>query len=453
VLPSGKVMSYGTDERGQQGAQFNYEVWDPELGTELDAHTLLPNTTSVDLFCAAQSIIPSTGEVLITGGDRTYNGLRNYSENATNIFNENAPDSEKLRLDDQMADARWYPSLVTMPNGELVVIGGRSDQLPNVTAETPERYTPGSGWTRLTGVPHGGITQNNWYYPRAWVAPNGLIFWLAYDGSMRYLDPSGVGKFIELPTRTLRGTSSFPAIMYAPGKVLAVRNDQQVVQIDVNGAAPVVTPQPNTDQIRLWSTLTVMADGKVLLNGGSVEYNILSGAAYKVEIWDPTTGQWTIGATAAKPRLYHSIGLLLPDATVLTAAGGSPGPVTNLNAEIYFPPYLYKNDGSGQPATRPEIIASWSSAKLGDYQWFVVKPDHGVPVPVNRVTLVRLGSVTHTYNSEARILDAEIVEVRDRAYRIKLPSDPNRAVPGFYMMFVFNEAGTPSVSKIIRLSS
>ena len=31
------------------------------------------------------------------------------------------------------------------------------------------------------------------------------------------------------------------------------------------------------------------------------------------------------------------------------------GPLTNLNAEIYYPPYLYKNDGSGQPAIRPVI--------------------------------------------------------------------------------------------------
>ena len=40
-------------------------------------------------------------------------------------------------------------------------------------------------------------------------------------------------------------------------------------------------------------------------------------------------------------RLYHSGALLLPDATVLIAGGGAPGPLVNLNAEIYYPPYLF----------------------------------------------------------------------------------------------------------------
>src|SRR5512133_3651654 len=31
LLPDGRVMSYGTDEQGQQGAQFVYDVWTPTL--------------------------------------------------------------------------------------------------------------------------------------------------------------------------------------------------------------------------------------------------------------------------------------------------------------------------------------------------------------------------------------------------------------------------------------
>jgi hypothetical protein len=54
--------------------------------------------------------------------------------------------------------------------------------------------------------------------------------------------------------------------------------------------------------------------------------------AYHTEIWHPTTGQWTLGASAAKPRLYHSTALLLPDPSVLTAGGGASGPIKNVNA-------------------------------------------------------------------------------------------------------------------------
>ena len=57
--------------------------------------------------------------------------------------------------------------------------------------------------------------------------------------------------------------------MYAAGKILSVRMNQKVDLIDVNGPQPVVTPGPDTDQVRYWSNTTLMADGKVLLNGGS----------------------------------------------------------------------------------------------------------------------------------------------------------------------------------------
>ena len=76
---------------------------------------------------------------------------------------------------------------------------------------------------------------------------------------------------------------------------------------------------------------------KVLVTGGSAVANQLTGVAYAATIWNPATGQWTLGASAVKPRLYHSTALLLPDGSVLTAGGGAPGPVKNLNAEIYYP--------------------------------------------------------------------------------------------------------------------
>ena len=93
---------------------------------------------------------------------------------------------------------------------------------------------------------------------------------------------------------------------------------------------------------------------------------------------------------------------------------------------------------------------------MGNLQWFNLTPDAtGRVDPVSRVTLVRMGSATHTYNSEQRIVDATIVKTDGgpRNYQIAMPTDPNRAVPGYYMMFVFNQAGVPSVAKIIRLTT
>ena len=43
---------------------------------------------------------------------------------------------------------------------------------------------------------------------------------------------------------------------------------------------------------------------------------------YNAEMWDPVTQKFTVMAPAAKPRTYHSIGLLLPDGRVFSGGGG-----------------------------------------------------------------------------------------------------------------------------------
>ena len=87
----------------------------------------------------------------------------------------------------------------------------------------------------------------------------------------------------------------------------------------------------------------MLADGKVLATGGSQVDNELTGVNNIAEIWDPATGSGRRVARRAKARLYHSTALLLPDASVLVAraARRATGPQNNLNAEIYYPPYLF----------------------------------------------------------------------------------------------------------------
>src|SRR6202011_5508950 len=84
LLPDGRVLSFGTDQTGQQGAQLIYDVWDPKLGYGANAHTVLPNTTSTDIFCGAATLLGSgflqgsngSGNLLVTGGDLTVAGVR-----------------------------------------------------------------------------------------------------------------------------------------------------------------------------------------------------------------------------------------------------------------------------------------------------------------------------------------------------------------------------------------
>ncbi|RYZ49882.1 MAG: hypothetical protein EOP07_23795, partial [Proteobacteria bacterium] len=69
LMPNGKVLSYGTDSRGIQGAQLNYDLWTPSKGTGADSHQTLPNTFKTDIFCGSPIILPQSGDALLPGGD------------------------------------------------------------------------------------------------------------------------------------------------------------------------------------------------------------------------------------------------------------------------------------------------------------------------------------------------------------------------------------------------
>jgi hypothetical protein len=106
LLPDGRVLSFG---RGLRVAGvMAHDIWNPALGTEALAHTISPYTVTTDIFCAGQTVIPSTGETLITGGTATINKISNYSVADTNLYN---PQTSQLQSGTPMAFKRWYPTL------------------------------------------------------------------------------------------------------------------------------------------------------------------------------------------------------------------------------------------------------------------------------------------------------------------------------------------------------
>ena len=446
LLPDGRVMNYGSNATGAQGAQLIYDVWTPTLGTGTSAHTVLPNTTSTDIFCSAQSLLPN-GDVLAAGGDLTVNGARSSANNDTTIFSTSA---DTLTANTPMTYARWYGSLVSLPNGQLAIFGGRQNVgtlWPAVGAQTPELYDPASkSWTLLTGATSAhAFGSDEWYYPRSFLAPGGKVFVLANNGRTYYASTAGVGSITKSNVVAPIGDSTLPTIPFAPGKLLSLRLNQAVVVVDYTTATPVITPTGNMDQVRYYASGTVMADGKVLITGGSQVQNVLTGVAYQAQIWDPATGHWTAGATATKARLYHSNALLLPDASVLTGGGGAPGPVKNLNAEIYYPPYLYAP--SGAAAIRPVISAIASTfVNPGDTLNITV----GATDIISRMTFIRLGSATHNYNPDQRFIALTSTQEGQNVTAV-LPSDTTVLLPGYYMLFAFNTAGVPSRAKIVNV--
>ncbi|MES2634807.1 MAG: galactose oxidase-like domain-containing protein [Pseudomonadota bacterium] len=432
LLSDGRVMSYGTQADGTQTGFFIYDVWDPAD----DSHLTLDNGTGTDLFCSSQLMLPGGNSVVISGGDNwagtTTTGAGNSDSNIFGVASRTLVSASKMNR------ARWYSTTTMLPNGELYVQGGTGGgDRPEVRGEDGTyRLLEGADTTKLAP-----------YYPRNFIAPDGRLFGFDGAGRMYWVDASGAGSVTmagQFSSATAGNDAT--AAMYQPGKILqAGGNSSGAIVIDITGAKPAVTTTASMLRQRRLATATVMADGRVLVTGGSRNWNEMTDVSYEAEIWNPASGQWTTGAVMQRARLYHSVALLLPDASVLVAGGGAPGPQNNTNGEIFYPPYLFT--ATGEQAARPAIAAAPP----------VVDPGRTVQVdvisgrPISRVTFVATGSVTHGFNMGQRFVELPF-QAQGAQLSVQIPARASDVPPGTWMMFVFDDAGVPSVAKFIRVN-
>jgi YVTN family beta-propeller protein len=442
LMPDGRVLSFGTNGDGTQTGKFIYDVWDPEQGLA-GGHMTLANGTPTDLFCATQLVLPAGDQVFIGGGDNwnttIANSTNNLGNNNSNTFNIA---TNTLTPGPNMNRPRWYATSTTLVNGETLVAGG----LGGVDAWEVRRT---DGTFRLLTANAAWI---DYYYPRNFVRPDGKVVGISANGFIYNVNPVGAGAIewlADLPAPYY--ASDTTAVMYQPGKVIQFGGESNAaVLIDISTAevgvsAPTITATaPLSSQRRLVSG-TLLADGKVLATGGSTVWNEMVGVNYTAEIWNPTTGQWTVGATYNRARLYHNIALLLPDGTVMVGGGGAPGPQVNTNFELYFPPYLFAANGT--LAARPTITTAPTVLDIG--KTFNVQV--GGAGTVGRVVLVKTGSVTHGNNMEQRFVELPFT-ANGNALSVQAPSRAGEATPGFYMLYVLNTAGVPSVARIVRMN-
>ncbi|WP_084542286.1 PA14 domain-containing protein [Calidithermus chliarophilus] len=453
LLPDGKVISWYSydavgDYRDIKDPQAYFHnstlvgLWDPATNT----HERVDNPTT-DLFCAGWVLL-SDGRFFVAGGNE---GSPNGSPD-TNVFYSQ---TKAWSPGPVMSGGRWYPTTTLLPNKEALIIGGTDQSgADNGLAEV---YQTNGTLRALTGARTETWDFTHWY-PWMHVAPNGLVFYSGASPRMGYLNPAGTGSWTLQfsrgdPTRTY-GTS----VMYQPGKILVAggggtnATTKLIDLLTLNAyGEPTVTVGPPMAYGRTHLNATLLADGRVFVNGGNDGTNFDdSSSVYRSEIWNPKANAWTLGATAQVPRNYHSTALLLPDGTVWTAGGGGCGSdctVNRFNYEIYYPPYLFKKDGSGNYAPRPSLASVPTALAYG--QGFSL----GTPqaASIQKVTLVALGAATHAFNMNQRFLELPITARGASTLQATAPASPNLAPPGFYLLFILDADGVPSVAKVVNL--
>jgi len=224
-----------------------------------------------------------------------------------------------------------------------------------------------------------------------------------------------------------------------------------VITLGNGGATPNVVSAPSMAYARIFANSVVLPDGTVLVMGGQLYGNPFSdnSSVYIPELYNPTTNTWTQLAPAAIPRNYHSTALLMPDGSVINGGSGLCGvgcAANHFDAQIFNPPYLYTT--SGALAARPSI-SSTSVTSVAVGKSFTATTGGAV----SYFALVRLGSTTHTVNTDQRRIKLTPTATAGTTYTLAIPNDAGVALPGYWFLFALNGAGVPSVSKIIKVTA
>lgn len=501
LLPDGRVMTFHSLDPVGKGQGENYRdyskhgssqvfVWTP--GTPTDLQVSYDNHRT-DLFCSGY-VLSANGKLYLAGGNLGYDYAASGEEYGfaaghthTNIFD---PLTNTWQAGPDMTQGRWYPSVINLPNEEMLIIGGNADQHNNDGVNNdwnfiPDVWDPSKNTLRrLTNASSFGKGIQH-FYPWVHVAPNGQVFLSGSYKNWYYLDTSGAGAWVHINIQTYNYNRYYgSSVMYQPGKILVLgggwkgftgdlqgRETAQIIELNHSNQSISVRGTPSMAHPRTHLNATLMPDGRIFVNGGNQDGENFSNetAVYESEIWSPLTETFKRAAEAQCPRTYHSTALLLTDGSIITMGGGATGgnddpnlpecdknardeegrvkqKVNQLNAEIYYPPYLYNADGS--EASRPVIQSAPSD--LNYNQTFTLSTD--IPASaVARVTLVALGAVTHAFNMGQRFDELNFSPSGPHTLSVTTPANARLDTPGFYMLHVLDGRGVPSQGKIVRL--
>jgi PKD repeat protein len=216
--------------------------------------------------------------------------------------------------------------------------------------------------------------------------------------------------------------------------------------IDLSGTSPQWVYGPFMSRPRTQMNATILPNGKVLALGGSATDEDATTASLNADLYDPHTNTFSSAGQNAFPRLYHSVSLLLPDATVWFAGSNPKRGSYEQHMEIYSPPYLFT--ASGGPATRPTITNIPLSVGFGA-AFQIQTPDAAA---ISSIALVRPGSPTHAFDQEQRLVNLSFT-VGSGVLNVRAPPNGNVAPPGYYLLFILNSSGVPAVAKFVQLTS
>lgn len=482
LLPMGKVLFFAgsgssavrfeSPDFGNEAKRiFTSVVWDPaapvgpgESNFSHPATLRAADGKPFDFFCGGDAFLPD-GRMLSAGGTLDYNPFKGRAEVA--VFD---PFNESWAFVKKMQHGRWYPTLITMGDGRVLATTGLNEA-GNGYNQAAELYSAATDTWQQLHLPAGfpGLPL----YAHLFLMQDGRVFFsggrmddpLQVEPCVLDLtqDPIGLTFVPDLLAPILRNQSASVLLPPAQDQKVLILGGGPVGKADKTDATGMVSlvdlkaPHPGYVAAapmllpRLHSNAVLLPDRTVFVTGGSLKQEDEPLARLQAESYDPATGQWQLMAAATIPRLYHSTALLLPDGRVVAAGGNPegghsvtwdpPDPEEEMRLEVFSPPYLFK----GPRPTIGTVVTEWTHGQ-----------QISVPTPqaaeIRWAHLMKGGVTTHSFDCEQRLVDLPIATRDATSLRLAVPDNPNLAPSGWYMFFIVDTNGVPSVATWVHLT-
>lgn len=454
---SGKLLlfsSYRPNQFSGTTSGLTYTTtYDPSTGTVSER---IVTNTQHDMFCPGMNLLHS-GRAIITGGD---------DSTKTSVYD---PTTDTWTAASTMRMGRGYQASTVLSNGKVFTIGGSWSG--GRGGKNGEQYDPATNtWSLLPGCPvapmltndaEGSFRQDNHGWLFAW--KNAVVFQAGPSKAMNWYGTTENNNYGAQIAAGNRGNDVDSmcgnAVMYdaVAGKILTVGGATSYQNTEATNSAYLITlppgvpgSPPTVQQVagmanaRSFANAVILPNGKVWVGGGQ-NYAVPftdSTAVKTPELWDPATQTWTTLPPHVVSRNYHSLAILMLDGRIWHGGGGVCGGCSTNHADgqIYSPSYLFNG-------ARP-VITGTSTTTMAVGATFTVTTN----TACTSFSLIRLGSATHTVDTDQRRIPLTPSKTAGTTYTFTLPSDAGVALPGMWSFWALNSAGVPSVATVMKIT-
>lgn len=485
----------------------DFDIWTPSLGYASNSHEIFVDPIKVNSFCSIVRVIDDSHLFMLGGDEKPIRGIKDSgpdTQKATVLFDLK---NKKFKYMNNLNYPRWYGSVVRLKDDNMLILGGNDNANLTASGSDEERASivpeillknknQNYDWKILENIKSDfffGTKNLAWIYPKAFLTSQNRVFGISYNNLflISNMNNNGVNASIkkvgEIPlvnnaykkkltdnnannkkSDSLLVGSIGSAVSQHATAVMARKNNIIIlggleighfasnhvysILID-NPEKPVIKRLSNMNFPRFDQNATLLPTGDIFVNGGSSfdvpedhnSFSVLVPEIYKFEL-----NKWFSLKQTNFKRNYHSISLLLPDGTILVAGGDV------LNAQIYYPPYLFKKNRDGKTvlADRPNLKLLKNQILNNVNLNFEAYVDD--ISSIKSISLISAGAVTHSQPSESKFyeLNYEVIDNKKDQKKINIKLDnADDLANGLYLVFLVNGLGVPSIGQTLLIKN